>query len=106
MEIDNQIINFYSAKGILPNNLEDLAKGYYDISSILIDRQNEKPYVYEKIGENTYNLCAEFNKVTEEKNMNISYPYGDYITWGHPAGYYCFNKTVNPNLYSKPIPAY
>ena len=103
MSINSEIMNYYNNKGVLPRNLADITAGAYYI--IVTDSQTSKPYEYEKKREKTYNLCALFNKASNEKdklNSAVSFPYG--VSWTHPAGRYCFTQTVNPNMYSKPAP--
>ena len=73
--INNQITNYYSSKGTLPNTLTEMANGSYYITQT--DAQNGKPYEYAKTSGTTYNLCAEFNKASDDKNVNggKTYPY-------------------------------
>ena len=103
--IKNQITNYYSNKGTLPKNIEEMkANGSYYISEI--DPQNQKPYEYQKVDNITYNLCAEFNKYTNSSGKNQILMMNDYNgrSWTHPAGRYCFEQTINQNLYLKPVP--
>lgn len=109
--INNQISNYYSNKGLLPKTIEEIANGNYYIARA--DPQTRKPYEYEKATDTTYKLCAEFNKASDEKNFRnrSNYPsYSSYdginTSWIHPAGRYCFNQTINLNLYRKPLPVY
>lgn len=103
--INNEISNYYSTKGVLPENLTQLSTGY--AFPVLQDMQTQKPYEYEKTGNLTYKLCAEFNfESTKEKNGSISYPmYGrdGFVYWNHQAGRHCFEQTINPNSYTKSI---
>ena len=102
MSINNEINNYYSLNGALPKTLSEISPNYYVPT---IDSQSQKPYEYELTGGLKYNLCAEFNKASIEKDNTVSipqYPYG--ATWRHEAGRYCFPQTINPNIYSKPIP--
>ncbi|HTE49094.1 MAG TPA: DUF5671 domain-containing protein [Candidatus Paceibacterota bacterium] len=104
--INNQITSYYSNQGTLPYNLEEMGNGNYYVAQV--DSQNQKPYEYVKNSDTTYNLCAEFNKASDDKS-NTAYPkypsYGGNITWSHPAGHYCFNETINPNIYrNSPTP--
>ena len=71
-----------------------------------IDPQNQKPYEYQKVDNITYNLCAEFNKYTNSSGKNQILMMNDYNgrSWTHPAGRYCFEQTINQNLYLKPVP--
>ena len=58
--INSEIMNSYSQKGALPEKLADMS-GYY---IPVVDSQTGQPYTYEKTGDLTYKLCAEFNKAT------------------------------------------
>lgn len=99
----NQVESFYSSKGTLPKTIEEISNGgYYNPQKI--DPQTEKPYEYARTSDTSYNLCAEFNKASDDKNANNSryyyeYSYGN-AAWTHPAGQYCFKETINPSIYS------
>lgn len=101
MNINSEISNYYNTKGVLPRNLADITATAYFI--VVTDSQTKKPYEYEKTGETTYNLCAEFNKSSNEKDKlnSTAYPYG--MSWTHPAGRHCFAQNVNPGIYTKPV---
>ena len=103
MNINNQVNSFYSVKGNLPLTLEEMANGNYYVP--VVDSQTGKSYEYGKIGDTTYTLCAEFNKDSRDNN-NLARPVGPFgdQSWTHPAGRYCFKETINPNIYSKPLP--
>lgn len=103
LNINSEIANYYNTQGVLPRTLADITAVSYYI--VVTDSQTKKPYEYEKIGDTTYNLCADFNKASNEKdklNSAFQYPYG--VSWTHPAGRHCFAQTVNPDIYPKPIP--
>lgn len=104
--IYNQIEVYYSEKGTLPKNLEEMTSANYYIPQF--DSQTQEPYEYVKITSTTYKLCAEFNTDTNIFKDNPILPANDYggKSWSHPAGNYCFNQTINPNMYSKPMPRY
>src|SRR3989344_1267720 len=108
MNIDNTIKNYYTAKGYLPKNIEQVVsyENYYVNKT---DSQTGNPYEYEKIGDKAYNLCAEFNKATNDKKTRTSpydsYNYGGASTWVHPVGRYCFGRTINSD-YLKPVNVY
>ena len=105
--LNNQITNYYSSKGALPNTFEEIYnENYYNQKKV--DSQTQKPYEYQKTSETTYDLCAEFNKKSDDKNAinsrlyYVDY-YGGFNMWAHPAGRYCFKETVNPrNKYPYP----
>ncbi len=98
--------SYYSTHGTLPESVGQLQASDY-LYGAGIDPQSNLPYEYEKTSKNTYNLCAEFNLASPEANQSDIYarPVG-YKTWTHPAGYHCFEETINSNLYSKPLPKY
>ncbi len=103
--LDSQIRNYYANKGTLPKDMEELSSGDYYAPN-RIDVQTKKPYVYKKTSGTTYNLCADFNKASDDKNaLNSPYYYEDVGSWSHPAGTYCFTKTINPNIYYKTGPS-
>jgi len=105
-EINNYVTSFYSTNGTLPVNLNDVSSlGYLPT---LNDPQTGKPYEYIKKEALNYSLCAEFNKASDQRmdKMNSSqaiYPYGS-VFGSHPAGRYCYDQKINPNMYSKPAP--
>ena len=98
--INHAIINYYQIKNILPEKLSEVSETNYYFNQI--DNQTKKSYGYKKIGDKTYELCAEFNK--ENLNGNGD----DLYIWGHPAGYYCFKEVIDPSFdssyYPKTIP--
>ncbi|KKR69942.1 MAG: hypothetical protein UU13_C0018G0004 [Candidatus Nomurabacteria bacterium GW2011_GWB1_40_7] len=102
--IENSVQSFYSLKGILPNDFTELEAQNYYLNTI--DSQTKKSYEYQKTSDTTYNLCAEFNKELTNKGYPTRSVIYEGFTWTHPAGYHCFSKTINPNSYFKPAPAY
>ena len=103
--IDNSVTSFYSTKGTLPKNIDELVNGNYYVTQV--DSQNQKPYEYTKTSATTYNLCAEFNKASPDAPApNVFMRPIGYQSWIHPAGHYCFEQTINPNTYLKPSPVY
>lgn len=111
--INNQVTSFYSNKGYLPKNMEEVIS-YQNSYVTQTDSQTQKPYEYEKTTDTTYNLCAEFNKASNNEKRDgkimtapIRDPYST-RSWVHGAGRYCFEQTINPNMYryTKPMPVY
>lgn len=101
--IENAIQNFYSLKGVLPKDFSEIAKNqnYYVNTT---DSQTQKSYEYEKTGNTTYDLCAEFNKELTKANYGTEPMMYGGNTWMHGIGRFCFAQTINPNIYSKPVP--
>jgi hypothetical protein len=101
-EISYQISNYYQKKGSLPNSLNDLSadNSYFMVP---LDSQKNTPFEYVLVGQSakTYQLCAVFNKASDNSsrmsNLDI---------WAHPAGRHCFNITIPLDQYVnvKPVP--
>lgn len=105
--ISNEVQNYYQLKNSLPNTLADLsAPNYYVVQN---DGQTGKLYEYNKTGNLTYEVCAEFNKASNEKSsyptIQIQMYPNNGGTWIHPIGRYCFPQTIIPSNYPpKAIP--
>jgi hypothetical protein len=110
--INSQVENYYRVNGVLPKDLKEMSENEYYV--LQVDPQSQKSYEYNKTSATTYELCAEFNKASDDVNNvngNITFPvyydrYGTSKTWAHPAGQFCFKQTINPNMYTKPAPNY
>ena len=99
-----QIINYWQQKGVLPAALADLED---PISGFIapVDPQTRNSYEYKKAGTLTFELCAEFNKVSQDSAESVArmvYPepmgkFGE--NWQHEAGRQCFSRTIDPELY-------
>jgi hypothetical protein len=99
-----QIINYWQQKGSLPNSLTDLEdpiSGY----TTPIDSQTNESYVYKKNSSLSFDLCADFNKISQGNSQN--FPRVEYIVpigkpgdnWQHEAGNVCFERSIDPELY-------
>ena len=91
--INSQVESYFYNKNVLPQTLAEMSDSNYYMATIT-DQQTNKPYEYRKTGNLSYELCAEFNKSTNEIMGGRSRPYG---SWAHPALRYCFGKTVTPS---------
>ncbi|MEK7461739.1 MAG: DUF5671 domain-containing protein [Patescibacteria group bacterium] len=99
-----QIVNYWQQKGVLPASLEDLQD---PISGFVVpvDPQTRDSYEYKKTGNLAFNLCAEFNKISQDVSgsaTRVVYPEpmgksGE--SWQHEAGRQCFTRTIDPELY-------
>jgi len=99
--IQQQIINYWQRKLILPNTLNDLEDS---ISGYVVptDPSTDESYTYSTKGDLSFDLCATFNLPREESQIgNSRYPvksvYGE--TWGHKEGYVCFERVIDPDKY-------
>jgi len=104
MTINNEVLNYYQQKAGLPGSLADLSStnNYFVLP---VDEQTKQQYEYVLVGQSAkaYQLCATFNKASNNNN-GMSYPvaqpyYGGVQTWTHPAGHYCFTETIPVSQY-------
>lgn len=104
--IQYQVINYWQMNGTIPTSLADI-KSSQQYVIIPTDPQSKTTYEYNKTGQMTFDLCAEFNKEnTTNQNQYpapISYPVkGGLIqndNWNHPAGHQCFSRVIDPVAY-------
>lgn len=108
--IQNQVVEFWRAKGRLPNALSEVTDGlggYY----IPVDPEESKEYEYEKFGDLGFRLCADFaTSTTLPYGMNDKrgyYPEPVYPglakgsdAWAHTAGRACFDRTIDPAYFA------
>jgi hypothetical protein len=103
-----QVINYYQQKAKLPSSLSDLNNPLSGFS-LPIDPEN-KAYAYKVSGKLTFSLCADFSlesRANPQLGRTAPTPtdapgsasnYQDQ-NWAHPAGMYCFARTIDPDLY-------
>ena len=96
------VVNYFKSKETTPSSMDELManRGYGGFN----DQQTNKSYEYRKINDLSYELCAEFNKSSEDmipkgSGYNYSPPrpfYDNYgYSWNHPAGRHCFQRSVD-----------
>lgn len=102
--LQSEVLFFWQSKNRLPEVLAQLED---DIRGIRAphDPETGAEYGYEVRGPETFALCATFVK----ENIGASSPSGvpkpvSYdrsfgANWEHPAGYFCFERTIDPELY-------
>ncbi|MEI6296022.1 MAG: DUF5671 domain-containing protein [bacterium] len=102
--IQGQIVYYWQQKEVLPNNLTDLTDS---ISGFIAptDPETKKDYTYEVSSTTAFKICANFNLTSEANSINTIYPAiidprGKQESWSHKDGYQCFNKNIDPELYS------
>ena len=98
-----QLVNYWQQKGALPASLEALEDPISGFS-IPLDPQTNLPYVYKKTGNMAFDLCAEFNKPLEARNLSKGETYpapmgGFSDNWSHDVGEKCFSRSIDPELY-------
>jgi hypothetical protein len=111
-EIQSFITSHYQAKQALPNSLSELQdpiRGY----TIPKDPQTNTDYTYQKTGDLSFKLCANFNRNSRPRangrDTSMAFPIGYDVrnsNWEHGTGEVCFDRTIDPDLYppiGKPI---
>ena len=97
-----QIVNFWQQKGTLPSSLADLND---PISGFVAptDPGTSEQYVYKKISNLDFELCATFDLESRanQKDMSYAYPAMEFgqDNWQHSAGLVCFDRKIDPELY-------
>jgi len=99
-----EVLYYYQQKNALPASLESLKNNLqnYDLA---VDPQTGANYQYKLIDQATleFELCANFALPSNEQMSGPAKPavYSGEISenWTHPAGEYCFSRTVDPDLY-------
>lgn len=103
--LQSEIVNYWMNKELLPKNLEALKD---DIRGIAIptDPETGSEYQYAIKGPLNFSLCATFAKPSLESGVNIGQPkpvapygYGIQENWQHDAGYTCFERIIDPEIY-------
>lgn len=109
-----QVINYWQAKGKLPESLSTLVDETQGVRPP-IDPETGTAYEYKIIDEEklTFELCANFktqNSASEAEDVaKSSRSYGPYgpepvnWNWQHGADRTCFERTIDPDTY-KPFP--
>ncbi|MEX0877784.1 MAG: DUF5671 domain-containing protein [Candidatus Spechtbacterales bacterium] len=102
-----QVVSFWQDKDRLPNDLSELKDSISGYSAPL-DPQTGEMYEYSVLGELEFELCATFNS---ESSSNVGvyerYPTKlipgreEFDNWAHGAGRVCFEREIDPELYSK-----
>lgn len=102
MSMQNQIVNYVQTKGELPSDVAALTEWTGPLAT---DPATEADYIYSKTSETTFQLCAEFSSTLDEDIYQDYYGYTypeksvpqliGGSSWKHPAGNYCFDRTVD-----------
>jgi len=102
--IQSQIINHWQMKGEIPKSLDDLRDPLSSYYQIPLDQQTKQSYEYQKTGDMSFSLCAEFNLSSrvnpEAPRISNVMKFGmENENWIHQEGRHCFERTVDPERY-------
>lgn len=102
------LISYWTAKQNLPTTLTEL-KDSISVTSLPVDPVTNENYTYQKSGNNSFKLCANFALETSKRsisNRTYEYPLNSYTkggnsaeSWTHSAGQTCFDRTIDPERY-------
>ena len=112
--IQGQLVSFWQTKERLPQNLSELSD---PISGFISpkDPESGQDYTYEKTGNLSFKLCANFSRPSRELGtpgakpavpavgLEAPFSYFGSENWQHDAGSVCFERTIDPERYP-PIP--
>ncbi|KKW42552.1 MAG: hypothetical protein UY92_C0006G0113 [Candidatus Magasanikbacteria bacterium GW2011_GWA2_56_11] len=115
--IQQEILNYWQAKGSLPEKLEALDS---DLRGVRIpsDPQTGTPYEFKKQADLSFSLCADFNSSNRDSNRrpdayapdpySPEFPYyspfgKDAPNWDYTAGRSCFERTIDPDFFKPPV---
>jgi hypothetical protein len=99
ISIQSQLTQYYQEKEVLPEALTDMTTGVSPYTPPT-DPETEEAYIYKKTGELSFELCTNFAyEQTSAQNNRIYAPGGMQNEWSHPAGEYCFERTIDPDFF-------
>lgn len=104
--IQNEAVNYYSLKQVLPPQLSDLNNS---ISGFRVpnDPKDDSTYEYNIKSPLEFELCASFEaeSVGQPDYSRVVYFYGDPYgqNWDHGVSRVCFARVIDPELYPAPV---
>ncbi len=105
MGIQGQVVNYWQQKEVLPATtaqLNDTINGYV----VPADPITKAAYEYTVKGPLSFELCATFEEASLPNGASTQYesmyysPMGTTESWTHESGRACFERTIDPELYS------
>lgn len=103
-QIQSEIVSYWQRKEMLPTTLNDLNDPISGFK-VPVDPQSKNSYefIVKDVNNLSFDLCANFNKPADENNRQVKpMYYGNDLyaqNWNHPAGYFCFSRTIDRELY-------
>ncbi|MDA1334773.1 MAG: DUF5671 domain-containing protein [bacterium] len=98
--IQDQIVRYWQQKGEVPESLNNLVDDIRGIE-LPVDPVTQEPYIYRVLGENSFELCAEFkiSTINDQLPRIAQTNYGVQTNWDHNAGGVCFKRAIDPDYY-------
>ncbi len=105
--IQSQIVYYWQQKNNLPQSLGNLTDSISGFTAPL-DSDTSQPYEYRAKDSLSFELCANFALPSDAKSLNAVarpvMPGGTVDNWEHAGGRVCFQRSIDPQLYSaKPL---
>jgi hypothetical protein len=93
-QIDNAINEYYYEKKKMPENIREVMEVVVYLGNQEIhDEYTGQEFVYEKMADDRYKICATFFTASKDYDKNMEYRYYD-KRWEHEAGYQCLEQKV------------
>lgn len=101
-EIQSQVVSYWQLKQQLPDSIGALRN---DLNNYVppVDPETKTAYEYRATGDKSFELCATFALPSLPKEATpMMYPSLEVFT--HPAGHFCFARTIDPQLFPPNVP--
>ncbi|MFA6407111.1 MAG: DUF5671 domain-containing protein [Candidatus Paceibacterota bacterium] len=105
--IQNEVVNYWQNKGVLPQNLEALRDDLRGVS-IPQDPETGNAYTFEAKGPESFALCATFSLPSFENTVGskvaapVRVSYFGAESWKHEGGNQCFTRIIDKEFF-KPL---
>lgn len=101
--IQMNILNYWTQKGSIPQNLKQLQDPMSGFI-VPVDPSTKTEYTYRVTDVHAFELCASFSEATQDENASASrytFPNNSGLSdvWTHGSGNVCFKRTIDPELY-------
>lgn len=102
--LESAVYGYWSEKKTLPETLANTTPYIYT-STLPTDPTTGGAYEYHVTGTQTFELCAQFSKSSDDASSSMSsYIYSKGVnSWNHPAGRYCFSREISNDTYPTPL---
>jgi hypothetical protein len=96
--IQSQITYYYQQKATVPATLNDLVDPISNYT-LPTDPETDLAYQYEKVSSSSFKLCANFATSQILTTVRPALPKEISQNWQHQKGIFCFDRTIDPELY-------
>ncbi len=93
-----QVVSYWQSKAILPDTTDQLTDSIQGFV-VPVDPKTHAVYEYQKTATTTFTLCAQFEQASDATQSTKPVGIDQNEVWDHPAGQYCFTRTIDPDRY-------